>query len=143
MHIYSPADATIPIPRYLLPHLNPDWFHLSGTGLPTLSWKRGCSMGVVVVVMFISNSYTHTTVVSSGTSCLNLFQPIRILASTAASASPCLFQIHTHTTVKRPFVPDYQKKHSPTHTHPDYRTSIIIFFHLQQSMASSLLSLRA
>ena len=97
MHIYSPADATVPIPRYLLPHLNPDWFHLSGTGLPTLSWKRGCSTGVVVVVMFISNSYTHTTVVSSGTSCLNLFQPIRILASTAASASPCLFQIHTHT----------------------------------------------
>ena len=25
----------------------------------------------------------------------------------------------------------YQKKHSPTHTHPDHRTSFIIFLHLQ------------
>jgi len=40
---YGPADATaIPKPRHLLPHLNPDWFYLSGTGLPRLSWKRGC-----------------------------------------------------------------------------------------------------
>ena len=37
----------------------------------------------------------------------------------------------------------YHKKHSPTHTHPDYRTSFIIFLHLQRSMASSLFSLRA
>ena len=34
----------------------------------------------------------------------------------------------------------YQKKHSPTHTHPDHRTSFIIFLHLQWSMASSLFS---
>ena len=40
---YGPADTTaIPKPRHLLPHLNPDWFYLSGTGLPRLSWKRGC-----------------------------------------------------------------------------------------------------
>jgi len=32
----------------LLPHLNPDWFYLSGTGLPRLSWKTGRSTGVVV-----------------------------------------------------------------------------------------------
>ena len=32
-----------PKPRHLLPHLNPDWFYLSGTGLPRLSWKRGCN----------------------------------------------------------------------------------------------------
>ena len=39
---YGPADATaIPKPRHLLRHLNPDWFYLSGTGLPRLSWKRG------------------------------------------------------------------------------------------------------
>jgi len=39
---YGPADATaIPKPHQLLPHLNPDWFYLSGTGLPRLSWKRG------------------------------------------------------------------------------------------------------
>ena len=37
----------------------------------------------------------------------------------------------------------YQKKHSPTHTHPDDLTSFIIFLHLQRSMASSWFSLRA
>jgi len=37
----------------------------------------------------------------------------------------------------------YQKKHSPTHTHPDDRTSFIIFLHLQRAMATSLFSLRA
>jgi len=34
----GPADATaIPKPHYLLPHLNPDWFYLSGTSLLKLS----------------------------------------------------------------------------------------------------------
>ena len=56
---------------------------------------------------------------------------------------------HTHT---QPFnglwsgttrVGQYQKKHSPTHTHTDHRTSVIIFLHLQQSMASTLFILRA
>jgi len=28
-------------PRHLLLHYNPEWFFLSGAGLPTLSWKRG------------------------------------------------------------------------------------------------------
>ena len=38
---YDPADGTaIPKPRHLLPHLNPDWFYLSVTGLPRLSWKK-------------------------------------------------------------------------------------------------------
>jgi len=32
---YRPVDATaIPKPHHLLPHLNPDWFYLSGTILP-------------------------------------------------------------------------------------------------------------
>jgi len=31
----------IPKRHHLLPHLNPDWSYLSGTGLPRLSWKRG------------------------------------------------------------------------------------------------------
>jgi len=45
---YGPADATvIPKRRHLLPHLNPDWFYLSGTGLPRLSWKRGLRFLVV------------------------------------------------------------------------------------------------
>ena len=39
---YGPADAAaIPKPHHLLPHLNPDRFYLSGTGLPRLFWKRG------------------------------------------------------------------------------------------------------
>ena len=37
----------------------------------------------------------------------------------------------------------YQKKHSPTHTHPVHQTSFINFLHLLRSMASSLFSLRA
>ena len=37
----------------------------------------------------------------------------------------------------------YQKKHSPTHTRPDHRTSFINFFHLLRSIASSFFSLRA
>jgi len=28
---------------HLLPHLNPDWFYLSVTGLARLSWKRASS----------------------------------------------------------------------------------------------------
>ena len=40
-------------------------------------------------------------------------------------------------------VGQYQKKHSPTHTHSDHQTSFIIFLHLQRSMASSLFILRA
>ena len=38
----GPADANATLkPHRLLPDLNPDWFYLSGTGLPRLSWKRG------------------------------------------------------------------------------------------------------
>jgi len=36
-----------------------------------------------------------------------------------------------------------EKKHSPTQTHRDHRTSFIIFLHLQRSIASSLFILRA
>ena len=59
---------------------------------------------------------------------------------------------HDNNTTQQPFnglwsrttrVGRYQKKHSPTHTHPDHWTSSIIFLHLQCSMASSLFSLRA
>jgi len=46
---HGPADATaIPKPYYLLPHLNPDWFYLSRTSLPWLSWKTGIVVVVVV-----------------------------------------------------------------------------------------------
>jgi len=36
----------------------------------------------------------------------------------------------------------YQKKHSPTHTHPVRQTSFINFLHLLRSIASSLFNLR-
>ena len=64
-------------------------------------------------------------------------------------AAPSVHYTHTHT---QPFngllsrttlVGRYQKKHWPAHTHPDDRTSFIIFLHLQRSKASSLFSLRA
>jgi len=43
LFVYSLADATaIPQLHHLLPHLNPDWSYVSCTGLPRLSWKRGC-----------------------------------------------------------------------------------------------------
>ena len=38
-----------PKSHHLLPHLNPDWFYLSGTSLPRLSWKE---VVVVVVVVY-------------------------------------------------------------------------------------------
>ena len=53
---------------------------------------------------------------------------------------------HTHT---HPFngpwsgttwVGRYQKKHSPTHTHPDHRTSFINFLHLLRSITSTVFS---
>ena len=53
-----------------------------------------------------------------------------------------ILNTHTHT---QPFnglcsgttlVGRYQKKHSPTHTHPDHRTSFINFLHLLLSTAS-------
>ena len=39
--IWSSWCHCMPKPRHLLPHLNPNWFYLSGTGSPRLSWKRG------------------------------------------------------------------------------------------------------
>ena len=35
--IWSVNATAIPKPHRILPHLNPDWFYLSGTGLPRLS----------------------------------------------------------------------------------------------------------
>ena len=56
---------------------------------------------------------------------------------------------HTHTQLFNGLlsgttrVDRYQKKHSPTHTHTDHRTSFIIFLHFQRSMESSLFSIGA
>ena len=44
LHI-GPADATaIPKHQQFLPHLNPDWFYLSGTVLPRLFWKKAIKL---------------------------------------------------------------------------------------------------
>jgi len=45
---YGPADATASQDS-IISHFNPDWFYLSDTVLPRLSWKRGREMDVVVV----------------------------------------------------------------------------------------------
>ena len=44
--LYQGADdfhmvQLMPLPPHLVLHYNPDWFNLSGAGLPRLSWKRG------------------------------------------------------------------------------------------------------
>jgi len=61
----------------------------------------------------------------------------------------CFTHTHKHT---EPFngplsgttrVGRYEKKHSPTHTHPDHQTSFINFLHLLRSIASSVFSLSA
>jgi len=51
--ILSSWCLCIPKPHHLLPHLNPDWFYLSGTGSPRLSWKRGRETGVVAVAVVV------------------------------------------------------------------------------------------
>jgi len=39
LHIVQLMPLHPKTPSSLLPHLNPDWFYLSGTGLPRLTWK--------------------------------------------------------------------------------------------------------
>ena len=52
---YSPADATaITKPDHLLPDINPDWFYLSGTGLPRLSCE--CSDRRIKLIMICTES---------------------------------------------------------------------------------------
>jgi len=38
--LYMVPQMPLP-PHHLLLRQNPDWFNLSGAGLPRLSWKRG------------------------------------------------------------------------------------------------------
>jgi len=60
---YGSADATAILkPHHLLPHLNPDWFYLSGVGLARLSWKRGRETGVCVCVFAWHNICVLVTV---------------------------------------------------------------------------------
>ena len=88
----------------------------------------------------------------SNTSSLNFYMPDAL-----PNAQPCQSTggnvqcdssklTHTHTQPfnsllsRTTWVGQYQKKHSPTHTYPDHRTSFITFLHLQRYMASFLFS---
>ena len=102
----------------------------------------------------LSSSVRRRRAVSHLTSCRGGDKPssrscTRCSIAAAKSCANEKKRTHTHT---QPFngpwsattrVRQYQKKHSPTHTHPDYRTSFINFLHLLQSIASSVFSLRA
>jgi len=59
----------IPKPNHLLPHLNPDWSYLSGTGLPRLSRKKGRLNGLVVVVIKRNKNKTWRDMNESSVSC--------------------------------------------------------------------------
>jgi len=51
---HGSADATASQNPIISCLLNQDWFYLSGTGLPRLSWKTDCKMGVVVLTSVLS-----------------------------------------------------------------------------------------
>ena len=54
MFAYGPADAAaIPKPHHLLPHINPDWFYFSATGLPSCPGKEAVKKGVVLIVVVV------------------------------------------------------------------------------------------
>ena len=103
-------------------------------------WWPGCRLNVVVTTSCCCCScYCRCS-----SCCLGVWRP------TALDSRCRVWNTHTHTHNRlTPFCPGttrvsrYQKKHSSTHTHPDNRTSFIIFLHLQPSMASNLFSLRA
>jgi len=62
---YGPADATaIPKSHRLLPHLNPDWFYLSGTGLPRLPWKEAIKR-----LVFVTHHWCCSEAVAQPSSC--------------------------------------------------------------------------
>ena len=53
LHMVQLMPLPSPKDHHLLPHLNPDWFYLSGTGLARLSLKSGRKTGAVVVVVVV------------------------------------------------------------------------------------------
>ena len=56
-HLPKEADPSLSDKAGNSPHLNQDWFYLSGTGLPRLSWKRGrSSLAVVSGILSLSQA---------------------------------------------------------------------------------------
>ena len=105
--------------------------------------------GVMELQVIVHDFYMTMRVEFS--SCLLLCKVVVILLMFWC-VSKCIMHVYSSHTHTQPFngllsettrVGQYQKKHSPTHTHPDHRTSFIIFLQLQRSTASSLFSLRA
>ena len=85
----------------LTPHIHLTILISAHWSVTTFSFLTGqvslpCSMLLRTQLLYNLPLVINDTslLVSSGTSCLNLFQPIRILASTAASASPS--SLHPH-----------------------------------------------
>ena len=107
---------------------------------------------LVVITNTCSNNRCSNSTAFTATQTANINHQ-KTYTSSKSSPTDEAARLHIHTrTHTQPFngllsgttrVGRYQKKHSPTHTHPDHRTSFIIFLYLQRSMASSLLSLRA
>jgi len=93
--IWSSWFHCIPKHHHLLPHLNPDWFYLSGTSLPRLSWKRGRWTGLVVVVLqceflgIMPLAYQPWVVTISWIGCLQRKMPLLCSSSFASNKLSC------------------------------------------------------
>ena len=90
------------------------------------------------VVVFLVDGKHEAQKVDQTDSCIQTHTHTHSTSSTHyCPDNTVLFQQHTHTQQFNGLlsgttrVGRYQKKHSPTHTHPDHRTSSIAFLHLQ------------
>jgi len=66
---------------------NPDWFYLSGTGLPRLSWKRGRQTGVVVWRYREQSVTCHCCVVRVAISSRRCSRLAKILSACSTNSS--------------------------------------------------------
>ena len=74
-----------------MPHLNPDWFCLSATGLPRLSSKRGRYIGIVVAVVVVVAVAVAVVVV-----CLWMFDKSLLSCEMRVSCTPLQNAFMTH-----------------------------------------------
>ena len=92
--------------------------------------------------------HCETTIVKSKKEKISTLLLIVVLCPHTRTHARTHTHTHTHNRLTavglgQPGVGRYQKKQSPTHTHPGHRTSFINFLHLLQSIASSVFSLHA
>ena len=108
---YGPADVTaIPKPHHLLPHLNPEWFYLSGTGCSStflmsfathvakLSW---CCVSYQVT--FRTRIY-HCNINSQGAICLDILKDNWSPALTIAKVLLSICSLLTDCNPRDPLV---------------------------------------